>query len=71
MSEINVLHNMWQAQAKNEIFLLSDLFNFLHVLDYFHVVGFSLTFLLQSMVLKMWVVYRHIQVFWGVFFLVE
>ena len=47
--------NMWLAQAKNEIFLLYDLFNFLHVLDYLHMVGFSLTSNLQSMVLKLWV----------------
>ena len=38
---------------KKEIFLLFGLIYFLQVLDYLHVVGFSLTLYLQSMVLKL------------------
>ena len=46
---------MLLAQAKMKYFFCIDLFNFLHVLDYLHEVGFSLTSSLQSMVLKVWV----------------
>ena len=47
--------NMWLAQAKMKYFFCGDLFKFLHILDYLHGVGFSLTSSLQTMVLKVWV----------------
>ena len=53
--------NMWQAQAKIK-YSSSVLicFNFLHVLDYLLVEGFSLTSCLQSMVLRVWVYFIDI-----------
>ena len=51
--KINVLHiNVTSTSKKWNIFICSWSVYFLHVLDYLHVVGFSLTSCLQSMVLK-------------------
>ena len=54
--KINVLHMYVTSTSKKwNIFFWSWSVYFFHVLDYLHVVGFSLTSSLLSMVLKVWV----------------